>query len=363
MGSIQLNLTQSKQYTINIGVDLFNLTKQDWKNWLQDNKIAIVTNNKLALLYGNKLKEKLTFFGFDVHLITVEDGEVSKNLMVVSEILDELMQLNFNRKSTLIALGGGVIGDLTGFVASIFMRGMNLIQIPTSLLSMVDSSVGGKTGVNHRLGKNMIGSFYQPHSVLIDPVFLDSLEKREYLSGFAEIIKYALIMDAPFFTWLKQNANALLQRDKDCLTYAITTSCRSKTKVVMEDEKEAGVRALLNLGHTFGHAIETTLGYGKWLHGEAVALGMIWAAELSKELNHLNQKQVKEIKSLIGKFNLPTKLNQSIDLNEFFKNLLHDKKFDGGEIRLILLKDIGQSYIDNGVSLERLKQFMGSQNF
>ena len=361
MHNLELNLSQKKRYEVKIGVQLFELNANDWKKWILSPKVAIVSNTTVAPLYGYQLANRLNNFGFEVSVFELQDGEQYKNLKELSIIFDHLLAGGFSRKSTVVALGGGVVGDMAGFAASSFMRGVRLVQIPTSLLSQVDSSVGGKTGVNHPLGKNMIGSFYQPDVVLIDPQVLSTLKNREFISGFAEIIKYGLIADAHFFNWLGENSQKLLKQDLQLLNEAIHHSCNCKAQIVVADEKEDSTRALLNLGHTFGHAIESSLGYGKLLHGEAVAIGMLWASELSCQLGHLSNSEVAKIKQTIVDFHLPTSLDESIDLAQFMKHFKLDKKFEAGSLRLILLKNIGEAYIDSSLTLDELSSFVAGK--
>ena len=263
---------------------------------------------------------------------------------------------------TLIALGGGVIGDMTGFAAACYQRGVNFIQIPTTLLSQVDSSVGGKTGVNHRLGKNMIGAFYQPKCVLIDTTVLSTLPDRELSAGLAEVIKYGAICDRQFFEWLEQNMESLLLRDNAALTYAIKTSCKKKAEVVAKDEKESGIRATLNFGHTFGHAIETQMGYGQWLHGEAVAVGMCMAADFSEKLTWLSPEDNARIRALCLKAKLPVMKPQAMVAEDFIKHMKVDKKNVSASIRLILLKTLGEARIYDCTDVALLNEVINRQD-
>ena len=265
-----------------------------------------------------------------------------------------------DRKTTLIALGGGVVGDISGFAAASYQRGINFIQVPTTLLSMVDSSVGGKTGVNHPLGKNMIGAFHQPQCVIIDTETLNTLDDRQLSAGIAEIIKYGYINDLAFIEWLDENMGKLLNRDQEALAYAIKRSCEHKADIVAADEKEAGQRALLNLGHTFGHAIETGLGYGKWLHGEAVAAGMVMAAELSKEHGWITENEIKGMRKLLLKANLPIEPPKEISPNEFNQLMSIDKKVQDGVLHLILMKSMGESFITKDFDKNALLKVLGN---
>jgi len=294
------------------------------------------------------LKQTLSALNdYQCETVILPDGEKYKTLDTVNLIFDALLQHRFDRQCTLIALGGGVVGDITGFAAASYQRGVNFIQIPTTLLAQVDSSVGGKTGVNHPLGKNMIGAFHQPQCVLIDINTLNTLDDQQLSAGLAEVIKYGLLQDEKFFAWLENNIEKLLQRDAETLTYAIEHSCQCKADIVAADEKEAGQRALLNLGHTFGHAIETSMGYGNWLHGEAVATGMLMAADLSHRQNKLSQSELKRTRVLLEAAKLPVKTPAGMDPPQFLKLMSVDKKVQAGVIRLILLKRIGSSYVSD----------------
>jgi 3-dehydroquinate synthase len=277
--------------------------------------------------------------------VILPDGEEYKTLEVLNRIFDALLAARCDRRTTLIALGGGVIGDMTGFAAASYQRGVPFIQVPTTLLSQVDSSVGGKTGVNHALGKNMIGAFYQPRAVIIDTDTLNTLPDRELASGLAEVIKYGLIRDPEFFAWLEANLDKLLARDAEALAYAIHRSCQNKAEVVAADERESGVRATLNLGHTFGHAIETGLGYGEWLHGEAIAAGMVMAADLSRRLGWLTAAETARIEKLIRRARLPVRAPGSLSPARFLELMAVDKKVLDGRLRLVLLKHLGEAAV------------------
>ncbi len=307
-------------------------------------QVAIVTNTTVGPLYLERVQNTLLQAGVKVVAIVLPDGEAYKNSESLNHIYDVLLQNRMERKSTLIALGGGVIGDLTGFAAATYLRGVPFIQIPTTLLAQVDSSVGGKTGINHPLGKNMIGAFYQPQVVLADTETLNTLPDRELSAGIAEVIKYGLISDLPFFEWLEANMELLLARDPQALTYAIRTSCQNKADVVAADERESGRRALLNLGHTFGHAIEAGMGYGNVLHGEAVGTGMVMAAVLSQQLGWISAQDVARTRALIVKARLP---DVAPDLgHEKYLDLMGlDKKVEGGKLRFVLLKAIGDAIV------------------
>ena len=285
--------------------------------------------------------------------IILPDGEQYKNWETLNRIFDALLSAHCERSTTLIALGGGVIGDMGGFAASCYQRGMPFIQVPTTLLSLVDSSVGGKTAINHPLGKNMIGAFYQPKLVLADISTLNTLPDRELKAGLAEVIKYGLIRDPAFFAWLESNLEKILARDAEALCYAVHRSCSNKAEVVVADEREAGERALLNLGHTFGHAIETGLGYGEWLHGEAVAAGTMMAAELSRAMGWITADDVTRIEALFRRAGLPV-FGPAMGAARYVEFMSHDKKVLDGRLRLVLLKDIGQAVMSDTASDEQI---------
>ena len=321
-------------------------------------QVLIVTNDTVAPLYLKALEDELTE-QFIVKVCILPDGEQYKNQASIDQIYDALMTAHFNRDVTLIALGGGVVGDMTGFAAASFMRGVDFIQIPTTLLSQVDSSVGGKTGINHAQGKNMIGAFWQPKMVLADMSTLKTLPARELSAGIAEIIKYALIMDEGFLTWLEANLPAMMALDLAVLGEAVKRCCQYKADVVAQDERESGVRALLNFGHTFGHVIETHQGYGNWLHGEAVAAGMMQAAILSQRIGWLAPADVARIERVLVMGQLPTQ-PPAIDVETALNLMGHDKKVKHGQIRLILLKSIGDAVLtedfDENLLFEVLSQ-------
>ena len=319
---------------------------------IKSKQVVIVTNETIAPLYLDRVTKHLQ--GYQLETIILKDGEQYKTLETLNIIFDTLLAKKFSRNATLIALGGGVVGDLSGFAAACYQRGIPFIQIPTTLLSQVDSSVGGKTGVNHPLGKNMLGAFYQPQSVIIDVDVLDTLDDRQLAAGVAEVIKYGLIRDAKFFSWIEENIEKIMARDKGALTYIIEQSCQNKAEIVASDERESGIRAILNLGHTFGHAIETGMGYGKYLHGEAVAIGTCQAAELSRELGWLNQDDVSRIKSIFQQAGLPIDPPKSLNADDFLRLMAVDKKNVDGDIRLILLKKIGEATLPVAVEKNKL---------
>lgn len=311
--------------------------------FVKGRQVMIVTNETIAPLYLEKTAQ--AFAAYTCKQVILPDGEQYKTLEVLNKIFDALLANHFDRGCTLVALGGGVIGDMTGFAAASYQRGVNFIQIPTTLLSQVDSSVGGKTGVNHPLGKNMIGAFHQPRCVVADTDTLSTLDDRQLRAGLAEVIKYGLIDDPVFFDWLEANIPALLSRDPDALAFAIERSCADKARVVAADERESGNRALLNLGHTFGHAIETGMGYGEWLHGEAIATGMLLAAELSERMGWMSAEETGRIRRLLVASGLPTDPPRELDGKRFMELMAVDKKVIDGKMRLILMKGIGRSVI------------------
>ena len=331
-----------RSYPIYIGKNILG-NPELMTSHLTDDQVLIVTNTTVAPLYLEKTLNG--FRGRQCESVILPDGEQYKNLEVLNTIFDELIAQRFNRQVTLVALGGGVIGDMTGFAAACYQRGVNFIQIPTTLLAQVDSSVGGKTGVNHPLGKNMIGAFHQPVSVIADTDTLTTLDDRQLSAGLAEVIKYGLIRDKSFFSWLESNMDKLLARDSTALSYAIERSCQIKADVVSEDEKEQNIRAILNLGHTFGHAIETGTGYTEWLHGEAVAVGMIMASDMSMRLGWLTTDDIQRIDNLIDKANLPTRAPAKVTTDRFLQLMEVDKKVVAGRLRLVLLKSIGSAVV------------------
>lgn len=320
---------------------------------IRHKRVMIVTNDVIAPLYLSHWQEKLLRAGLTCSTCILPDGERHKNSETLSKIYSQLLEESFSRNSTIIALGGGVIGDMSGFVAATYQRGIDLVQVPTSLLACVDSSVGGKTGINHPLGKNMIGAFYQPQAVLIEMKMLSTLPDNEYKAGLAEVIKYGCIIDRDFFCWLEANIEKLMQRDSDVLSYAIQRSCELKAQVVAEDEKETlGVRALLNLGHTFGHAIEAVQKYQGLKHGEAVAIGILIASDLSKALGMVSAEDVGRIKYLIEKVGLPMKIPKDVARAPFWQAMRRDKKNDQGQVKFILLKGLGNATLKTDVSVE-----------
>ena len=306
--------------------------------------VAVVTSDRIAPLFLDRLTRALTTAGKRVQTIVLPDGEAGKNGQTLNLIYDALLATHCDRKTTLVALGGGVIGDMTGFAAATYKRGVPFVQVPTTLLAQVDSSVGGKTAINHSLGKNLIGAFYQPAQVVIDTATLATLPEREFRSGLAEVVKYGLIYDSAFLKWLEGNLDRLVARDAAALTHAIQRSCSIKAAIVAQDERENGIRAWLNLGHTFGHAIEAGMGYGAWLHGEAVAAGMVVAAALSAQLGHISQADAGYVKALIESAGLPVSLPK-LGAARYFDLMRVDKKADAGMIRYVLLKSLGAAFV------------------
>ncbi len=341
-----------RSYPIYIGSGLLSQSELFTKH-IKSKQVVVVTNETIAHLYLDAVLKNLQ--GYVVETVILPDGEQFKTLDFVTQIFDKLLACKFSRNATLIALGGGVIGDMGGFAAACYQRGIAFLQIPTTLLAQVDSSVGGKTGVNHPLGKNMIGAFYQPQCVIADADVLDTLDDRQLASGLAEVIKYGLIRDLEFFEWLENNIDALLARDKQALAYAIERSCINKAEIVAEDETETGIRATLNLGHTFGHAIETGAGYGHYLHGEAVAIGTCQAADLSWRLGLLTEQDVARIIALFKRAKLPVDPPEQIDSERFLELMAVDKKNVDGQIRLILLQKIGMATLPVDVPREQLE--------
>jgi 3-dehydroquinate synthase len=341
-----------RSYPIHIGAGL--LAQADLiLPHLAQKRVVIVTNTTVAPLYLAQLTAALEAGGVTVAQVVLPDGEAYKNWETLNLIFDALLTDRAERKTTLIALGGGVIGDMTGFAAASYQRGVPFIQIPTTLLSQVDSSVGGKTGINHPLGKNMIGAFYQPKLVLADTDTLKTLPARELSAGLAEVIKYGLIWDADFLAWLEDNMDKLRALDPAAITHAIYRSCEIKAQVVGQDEREGGIRAILNLGHTFGHAIETGMGYGTWLHGEAVAAGMVMAAQTSQRLGWLSAADVERTRALIRAAGLPD-VAPDLGADTYLEYMGHDKKVEGGKMRFVLLKKLGEAVITGDVPTDVL---------
>ena len=324
------------------------------RNAVQGSKVLVVTNEVVAPLYLNTLLAALA--PLQVESLVLPDGEQFKNLDTFNQVMGTLLAGNHGRDTTLIALGGGVIGDLTGFAAACYQRGVPFIQVPTTLLAQVDSSVGGKTAVNHPLGKNMIGAFYQPQLVLIDTLCLQTLPKREFAAGLAEVIKYGIIWDAEFFAWLELNVARLQQLDASALSYAIRRCCEIKADMVSRDEREHGVRALLNLGHTFGHAIEAEMGYGNWLHGEAVAVGTMQACYTARLRGEMTDADLARVENLLVKAHLPVQGPATMTLSQYLPHMMRDKKVLAGQLRLVLPIGIGRAQVVSDVTEQQLAQ-------
>ena len=351
MQSVQLDLGE-KSYSISIGAGLLEDSRLI-RSKITGNKVFVVTSEAVGPLYLGKLKIALD--GLEVDTIQLPNGEQTKNLDTITQIVAELLNKRHNRGTTIIALGGGVIGDTAGFVAASYQRGVDFIQIPTTLLAQVDSSVGGKTAVNHALGKNMIGAFHQPKAVYIDINTLRTLPPRELSAGLAEVMKHGILADTQYFEWLEGQVDGLLNLDEDVITHAIKRSCEIKASIVSADEKEEGVRALLNLGHTFGHAVETSEGYGAWLHGEAVGVGMVLAADLSLRMGRISSLEAMRVKNLAEKFRLPVKLPEGSSSKVLFDLMALDKKVTDGGIRFVLMDRIGKTALVDNVDPELVK--------
>ncbi|CAD5335984.1 3-dehydroquinate synthase domain [Arabidopsis suecica] len=328
-----------RSYPIYIGAGLLDHSELLQRH-VHGKRVLVVTNDRVAPLYLDKTIDALTRGNPNVTVesVILPDGEKYKNMDTLMKVFDKAIESRLDRRCTFVALGGGVIGDMCGYAAASYLRGVNFIQIPTTVMAQVDSSVGGKTGINHRLGKNLIGAFYQPQCVLVDTDTLNTLPDREMASGLAEVIKYGLIRDAEFFEWQEKNIEALLARDPAALAFAIKRSCENKADVVSQDEKESGLRATLNLGHTFGHAIETGFGYGEWLHGEAVAAGTVMAVDMSYRLGWIDESIVKRVNKILERAKLPTTPPESMTVSMFKSIMAVDKKVADGLLRLILLK-------------------------
>jgi 3-dehydroquinate synthase len=359
MEKIRVELAE-RSYDISVGWNILDKIDKAVRSFGFSPKIAVVSNPTVFSLYGKRISESLKKSGFDVLTVIIPDGEEYKDLLWVQHIYNELLMHKLDRASALIALGGGVVGDITGFAASTYMRGISYIQVPTTLLAQVDSSVGGKTGVNHKLGKNMIGTFWQPKLVWVDIETLKTLPKKELLAGLSEVIKYGVIRDKKLFDFLELNREKVLSLDVDSLTYIVKRSCEIKAEVVSKDERESGLRSILNYGHTIGHAIETVTGYKKFLHGETVAIGMSLEARLAQKLKFINKDEVLRIRKLIDSYGLPTQMPDNLDLNNVFSSLQLDKKAIAGELKFILPEKIGRVKIHKGVAERAIKQILKS---
>ncbi|MEH6589184.1 MAG: 3-dehydroquinate synthase [Halioglobus sp.] len=345
-----------RSYPVYIGRDLFS-DSELLSRHIAGSQVVLVSNETVAPIYLDRVRAALGD-ARKVCEVILPDGEQYKTLDTLGTIFDQVMAARHSRNTTFIAVGGGVVGDVTGFAAACYQRGVNFIQVPTTLLAQVDSSVGGKTGVNHPLGKNMIGAFHQPQAVLIDTNTLGTLPKREFAAGLAEVVKYGLICDQPFYQWLHDNIERLLAREEAALAEAIERSCANKAKVVAADEFEGGVRAILNLGHTFGHAIETDQGYGEWLHGEAVATGMLLAMKLSATRGWLAESDVQAFSNLLQTMGLPVAAPTDMSADRFLDLMSRDKKVVDGNLRLILLRAIGDACIVDDASDTELRDLL-----
>ncbi|MBF0379674.1 MAG: 3-dehydroquinate synthase [Magnetococcales bacterium] len=349
-------LLGDRSYNIVIGTNLLETIGERLQPLLPGKQIGVVSNETVAPLYLAKVLDSLHSSGFSTVEVILPDGESHKNWQSLTKIFDVLIENSFERSATILALGGGVVGDMSGYAAASLLRGVNFVQVPTTLLSQVDASVGGKTGINHPLGKNLIGAFYQPKMVVMDTVTLKTLSQRDFSSGLSEVIKYGIIWDADFFSYLEKNMAAVLQKDDATLTHLLYTCCAIKADVVAQDERETGTRALLNLGHTFGHAIETLAGYGNILHGEGVAIGMVMAAQLAQIRGLCDQQTVERIKQLLTQANLPVTAAKSFSPDDYIKAMGRDKKVAGGKIRVILNGSIGQAKIYSDIPHSQIKQ-------
>lgn len=347
----------ARSYPILIGRDLLT-DPQLLAPQVQGSQAVIISNTTVAPLYMARVRAALDA-RVAVTEVVLPDGESFKTLDTLAQIIDRVLADGHHRSTTFIALGGGVVGDLAGFAAACYQRGVAFVQLPTTLLAQVDSSVGGKTGVNHPLGKNMIGAFHQPRAVLIDTQVLHTLPAREYAAGLAEVIKYGLIRDAAFYQWLHDDLDRLLAREESVLAEAIERSCAIKASVVAEDEREGGLRALLNFGHTFGHAIEAAQGYGEWLHGEAVAAGMVLAARLSEQRGWLVRQDVEALVALLERCNLPTAPPADMPARRFLELMARDKKVLDGRLRLILLQSVGEATVVDAVAAGEIEALFG----
>lgn len=357
MQSLKMQLGD-RSYPIHIGAGL--LARPELiASHLPARRAAIITNTTVAPLYLPQVRRALESAGVGVVVITLPDGESHKNWQTLNRIFDELVEHRCERGTALIALGGGVIGDLAGFAAAVYRRGVPYVQVPTTLLAQVDSSVGGKTAINHPSAKNMVGAFYQPVAVIADTDTLATLPAREFASGLAEVIKYGLIRDREFFDWLEANIARLARREPEALAYAIERSCANKAEVVALDEREDGLRALLNLGHTFGHAIETGTGYGSWLHGEAVAAGMVLALRLSQRLGYASEEEARRATAVLAAAGLPVKA-PDLGFERYLELMGHDKKVKGGRLRFVLVKRIGEAFVSDEVARAALADVLGA---
>jgi 3-dehydroquinate synthase len=344
----------TRSYPIYIGAGLLGDARL-YAPYAKGKRIAIVTNPVVAPLHLESLQSALREAGAQTLPVLIEDGEQAKSWASLDRVIDALLAARLGRDSLIVALGGGVVGDLAGFAAAVYQRGMPFIQVPTTLLAQVDSSVGGKTAINHPRGKNMVGAFHQPLAVIADVATLDSLPDRELRAGIAEVIKHGLILDLQFLEWLEANIDKLLARDRAALAHAVRRSCELKAKVVAADERETGLRAILNFGHTFGHAIEAGVGYGEWLHGEAVATGMVMAAELSARAGKLSREEAERVRALISRAGLPVR-GPKLAADRYLELMQVDKKSAGGKLRFILLEGIGRAALHGDLAPDLVRE-------
>lgn len=345
-----------RSYPIFIGRGLLN-DADKLLPYIKGKQVLVVSNTTVGPIYLNRILDLLSKnSALKVDTVVLPDGEEYKNLKTLNRIFTGLLESNHNRTTTIVALGGGVVGDMAGFAAASYQRGVDFIQVPTTLLSQVDSSVGGKTGVNHELGKNMIGAFHQPNCVLIDTEVLQTLPKREFVAGMAEVIKYGLIWDEEFWNWLEDHVDDLMVLEQQALTHVINRSCEIKAQVVAQDERESGIRAILNLGHTFGHAVETGLGYGVWLHGEAVGLGMMMAVDLSHRLGLIDKSVVERTEKLLTRLGLPRKAPKELTAERMLELMSVDKKVINSKLRLVLLDSLGHAIVTEDIDHDKLQE-------
>jgi len=343
-----------RSYPIHIGTGLLGEARL-YAPYVEGKRVAVVTNRLVAPLYLDRMQQALAQAGAQSVSVLIEDGEQAKGWKTLDLVIDALLAARLGRDALIVALGGGVVGDLAGFAAAVYQRGIPFIQVPTTLLAQVDSSVGGKTAINHARGKNMVGAFHQPLAVVADVATLDSLPDRELRAGIAEVIKHAFILDLQFVVWLEANIDRLLARDRAALAHAVLRSCELKAQVVAADERESGMRAILNFGHTFGHAIEAGLGYGEWLHGEAVAAGMIMAAELSARTGPLRREDVERVRALTARAGLPVR-GPKLPPERYLELMQVDKKAAGGKVRFILLEALGHAVLRADVDPHLIRQ-------
>jgi 3-dehydroquinate synthase len=336
---------EDRSYPIHIGAGCLDFLPDYLTEIHFPTELTVITNDTVNNIYGDTLLAILEDVGSTVSIITIEDGEQYKSFSTLTSIYDELVNHNIDRSSGIIALGGGVVGDIAGFAAATFLRGIPYVQVPTTLLSQVDSSVGGKTAINHPMGKNLIGAFNQPKMVCIDIDMLSSLPEREFKAGLAEVIKYGVIRDKDFFVWLRRNKDQLLAKNPESLVYAIKTSCQIKADIVEIDEKESSIRAILNFGHTYGHAVESLTNYQQYLHGEAVSIGMVFAAKVSHALGFCSEEDIKEISELLMMFDLPV-VGPLFSADEYLEAMMHDKKVKSGQLNMVFNKAIGDCIVE-----------------